>query len=195
LGPAVQRVQEQSFGLEFRGTVTPNEKMGSKWSKKNGKRNRRRKLTEQSGPTEPAQTQSSSPGFAPSTSPASQSTPAPPTANMSSLTPTIDRFLSVIASLIRDRNGFQLQQLLPIEPPFANDYNQMINEIQTFFPPGQEKKLENKCTGFLPEATEGVDGAPWSAFIHFMVAYLGFIRSVDPSNLLETYNSLSNLVQ
>ena len=114
---------------------------------------------------------------------------------MSSPTPTIDQFLSVVSNLIKDRNGFQLQQLLPIEPPFANQYNQMINEIQTFFPPGQEKKLENKCTGFLPEAVQGVDGAPWTAFIHFMVAYLGFIRSVDPSNLLETYNSLSNLVQ
>jgi len=114
---------------------------------------------------------------------------------MSSPTPTIDRFLSIIGGLIRDRNGFQLQQLLPIEPPFANEYNLMINEIQTFFPPGQEKKLENKCTSFLPEAIQGVDGAPWSAFIHFMVSYLGFIRSVDPSNLLETYNSLSNLVQ
>ena len=114
---------------------------------------------------------------------------------MSSPTPTIDRFLSIIGGLIRDRNGFQLQQLLPIEPPFANEYNLMINEIQTFFPPGQEKKLENRCTSFLPEAIQGVDGAPWSAFIHFMVSYLGFIRSVDPSNLLETYNSLSNLVQ
>jgi hypothetical protein len=114
---------------------------------------------------------------------------------MSSPTPTIDQFLSIVAGLIRDRNGFQLQQLLPIEPPFANQYNQMINEIQTFFPPDQEKKLENKCIGFLPEAMQGVDGAPWSSFINFMVAYLGFIRSVDPSNLLETYNSLSNLIQ
>ncbi len=108
---------------------------------------------------------------------------------MPSLTPTIDQFLSVVAGLIRERNGFQLQQLLPIEPPFANEYSQMINEIQTFFPPGQEKKLESKCTDFLPEAIQGVDGAPWSAFVHFMVAYLGFIRSVDPSNLLDTTHS------
>lgn len=116
------------------------------------------------------------------------------------MTPKIDQFLSEVNQIIqagdteskdvRERSAVKLQQYLPIEPKFAEDYNIIIYELTTFFK-DQEDKLTKKCEGALPKAVEGT----WSAFINFIATWFNFIRTVDPSNLLETYNSLDALVQ
>ena len=111
-------------------------------------------------------------------------------------TSTLDKFLSEISNLLRSKNGLKLRDYLVIEPPFAQIYNQLITEIRSTYPKGQEDGLETKCSNALPEARDGVDGsASWTAFIKFMVQYFNFLREVDVSNLLETYNQLSELLQ
>lgn len=119
-----------------------------------------------------------------------------------SVTPKIDQFLTEINQIIqvgdteikavRQSNSGKLQQYLPIEPKFAEDYNRIIEEMTTFFrDPIQQQKLQNKCEGFLTKAVDGT----WTAFINFIITWFGFIRTVDPRNLLQTYNSLDALVQ
>lgn len=109
---------------------------------------------------------------------------------------TLNRFLGEISAILREQNGQRLQQYLVIEPPFAEIYNTLITEVRRTFPKDQEEALESRCNDLLPEARDGVDGSSsWTAFTKFMVAYFGFLRDVDVSNLLDTYNLLSDLLQ
>ena len=111
---------------------------------------------------------------------------------------TLDRFLGEISRILRERNNTQLCEYLVIEPPFAETYNALIAELRNNYRKGQnqEDALETRCSNALPEAREGVDGSSsWTAFVKFMVHYLTFLRDVDVSNLLETYNLLSELLQ
>jgi len=111
------------------------------------------------------------------------------------ITPTLDQFLAELRRIIREQNGAQLQDYLVIEPPLPTLYIAMIAEIRQRYPKGKEDDLEEKCSAALPEAREGVDGSPWTAFIKFVTQYFAFIRDVNVENLLETYNQLSELVQ
>jgi tetratricopeptide (TPR) repeat protein len=111
-------------------------------------------------------------------------------------TPTMDRFLSETSRVLSERNGAALQDILIIQPPFANTYNEMIAEVRRAYPVGFEEQLEVKCSDHLPEARDGgEDGATWGAFISFVAQYFAFIRDVNIDDLLETYNQLSELVQ
>jgi len=114
---------------------------------------------------------------------------------MMTTAPTLDQFLGEISRILREKNAVQLQDYLVIEPPYRDLYNAMITEIRHVFPKGSEGTLEVKCSAALPEARNGEDGAPWTAFSTFMVQYLGFLRDVNIANLLDTYNLLSELVQ
>lgn len=110
-------------------------------------------------------------------------------------TQTLDRFLSEISRLLRQKDGIQLQQYLIIEPPFSQQYQQIIQELRNAFPKSNEEALEQKCSNALPEAREGEDDAPWTAFLKFVVQYFAFIRDVDTNSLLDTFTILSELVQ
>jgi len=125
---------------------------------------------------------------------------APPHINigeeaMMTTSPTLDQFLAEISRILHERNALQLQDYLVIEPPYRDLYNAMITEIRHVFPKGSEGNLEAKCSAALPEARDGEDGQPWTAFSKFMVQYLGFLRDVNIANLLDTYNLLTELVQ
>lgn len=130
-------------------------------------------------------------------SPASGSSPQ---YSKTAVTRKIDQFLAEVNQIIqagdseskevRERNAVKLQQYLPIEPKFADDYNKIIYELTTFYK-DQEDKLSKKCESLLTKAVEGT----WTAFVNFIATWFSFIRTVDPSNLLETYNSLDALVQ
>lgn len=110
-------------------------------------------------------------------------------------TPIVDQFLGEISRIIREENGLQLQDYLVVEPPYGDLYQTMIGEIRKTFSKGAEDVLEKKCEAAIPEARGGGETASWSAFVKFMVQYLGFLRDVDTQNLLETYNLLNELVQ
>ena len=109
-------------------------------------------------------------------------------------TPTLDQFLAEISTILRDQDGTKLNDFLIIEPPYSAIYDTLIEEIRQQYPKTNENVLDSKITLALPEARDGLDGASWNAFIKFLVCYLAFLRDVDLSNLLHTYNLLSELV-
>jgi len=110
-------------------------------------------------------------------------------------TNTLDRFLVEISKLLREKDAVRIQQYLIIEPPYSQQYQQIVQELRNAFPKGSEDTLEQKCSNALPEARDGEDDAPWTAFLKFMMQYFVFLRDVDVANLLDTFTSLSELVQ
>ena len=109
--------------------------------------------------------------------------------------PTVDKFLGEIAQILRDKNGAKLQQYLVYEPPFVPLYQQMISEIRQVYGPGSHDVLEKKCTSFIPEYDDGVDGGSRTSFITFMVKYFVFLRDLDVTNLVETHDQLKALLK
>ena len=112
-------------------------------------------------------------------------------------TPLLGQFLVAINGFIQVRNAGQLADYLVLEPPFGDHYMRMVQELKQTYPKGSEDALERKCNQGLGAAREGAEGSPWTAFIKFMVQYLGYLRDVDadPNKYLETYNLLSELQQ
>ena len=110
-------------------------------------------------------------------------------------TPTLDRFLHEISSLLQQKEGDRLQEYLIIEPPYSEQYQKIVQELRNAFPKGTEDTLEQKCSSALPTARLGEDDAPWTAFLKFIVQYFVFLRDVNVSNLFDTFTILSELVQ
>ncbi|KAL9096372.1 MAG: hypothetical protein Q9165_001369 [Trypethelium subeluteriae] len=109
-------------------------------------------------------------------------------------TPSLDQFLQEISALLRERNGVKLASYLLIEPPYPAAYEALIDDIKQNYAKDNGHALENKLKAALPEARDGLDGTPWSAFTTVMITYFGFLRDVDIESLLHTYRLLSNLV-
>ncbi|KAI4157071.1 MAG: hypothetical protein L6R39_000785 [Caloplaca ligustica] len=109
-------------------------------------------------------------------------------------TPTVDRFLSEIGRLMREKNGNMMSNFLHYEPPWPPLYNQMIFELRHTYPVFQQSALERKCTEALPAEEEGDGGGSFSSFVSFLAKYFAFIRDVDVSQLLETHDKLKALL-
>ena len=110
-------------------------------------------------------------------------------------TPTLDKFLSEIARILREKNGSQLQDFLVLEPPLPPLYQSIVGEVRQSFPiPGNQAALEAKCEGVLP-SEDDEDGASWSSFVSFLVKYFSFLRDVDVTNLVETHDMLQALLK
>ncbi|KAL8655930.1 MAG: hypothetical protein Q9210_000568 [Variospora velana] len=109
-------------------------------------------------------------------------------------TPTVDKFLSEIARLMREKNGTAMLDFLCYEPPWPPLYNQMISELRQTYPVFQQAGLERKCTETLPAEEEGEGGGSFTSFISFLSKYFAFIRDVDVSQLLETHDRLKALL-
>ena len=110
-------------------------------------------------------------------------------------TPTTDQFLGEIAQILRAKNGTKLQDYLVIEPPLPQIYSAVVNELRQVYPEGSQDKLEKKCSNMLPEDDEGATGGSWPAFLSFLVQYFGFIRDVNPEQLVETHDMLKSLLK
>ena len=110
--------------------------------------------------------------------------------------PTIDQFLSEIASLLKDKNGEKLRDYLLIEPPLPRLYNVIISELKQYFPRSIDPGiLEKKCRDFIPEYEEGEDGSSLLSFITFVVKYFVFLRDVNVDQLVETHDMLKTLLK
>ncbi|KAK5684197.1 hypothetical protein LTS10_004061 [Elasticomyces elasticus] len=109
----------------------------------------------------------------------------------------LGQFLVQVNGFVQARNGEDLTQWLALEPPFNAQYLEMIQELQTAFPRGNEEALEQRCSQILKAAVVGDEGSPWTAFVKFMAHYLAYMRDVssDVDKYLETYASLSELQQ
>ncbi|OQO11305.1 hypothetical protein B0A48_05561 [Cryoendolithus antarcticus] len=110
-------------------------------------------------------------------------------------TPMLGQFLTQINGFIKARNETSLTDYLVLEPPFAQAYTQIISELRATYPAGNDTALEAKCAQLLPEAEKGDQGATWTAFIRYMVTYLGYLRDVsaDQGQYRRTYELLSEV--
>ncbi|KKK20530.1 hypothetical protein P175DRAFT_0559916 [Aspergillus ochraceoroseus IBT 24754] len=108
-------------------------------------------------------------------------------------TPVLDRFITGLADLIRNRDGAKLQDFLQIEPPLPDVYRQMVDELRQHYPSGSPKEAEllRRCEGLVPRSK---GSSSWTAFPTFMKLYFTFLRDVNVENLLETYNLLKGLL-
>ncbi|KAL8842883.1 MAG: hypothetical protein Q9170_000287 [Blastenia crenularia] len=109
-------------------------------------------------------------------------------------TPTLDKFLGEVSSLMRENNRNQIQNYLHYEPPWPPLYNQMVSELRQTYPSFQQGNLERKCAEVLPSEEEGDGGGSYTSFISFMVKYFTFIRDVDATQLLDTHDKLKALL-
>lgn len=109
-------------------------------------------------------------------------------------TPVLDRFLTSLAEIVRDRDGAKLQDFLQIEPPLPDVYGQMVGELQQRYPNGSPKEADllRRCEGLVPKSK---GGSSWAAFPTFMKLYFSFLRDVNVENLLETYDVLKGLLK
>ncbi|KAL4746327.1 hypothetical protein BDW72DRAFT_38100 [Aspergillus terricola var. indicus] len=108
-------------------------------------------------------------------------------------TPVLDRFITSLAEIVRDRDGAKLQDFLQIEPPLPDVYRQMVDELRQNYPNGSTKEAEllRRCEGLVPKSK---GSSAWTAFPTFMKLYFCFLRDVNVDNLLETYDMLKMLL-
>lgn len=106
--------------------------------------------------------------------------------------PVLDRFLSSIADLVRQRDGAKLQDFLQLEPPLPDVYQQMADELRQQYPTPKDSELQRRCEGLIPRSKGSI---PWIAFPTFIKLYFTFLRDVNVENLLETYNMLKGLLK
>ncbi|KAL4926399.1 uncharacterized protein BDV17DRAFT_283340 [Aspergillus undulatus] len=105
----------------------------------------------------------------------------------------LDRFLTSLAEIVRDRDGAKFQDFLQIEPPLPQVYSEMVNELRQKYPNGSPKEADllRKCEVLVPKSK---GGSAWTAFPTFMKLYFSFLRDVNVENLLETYDMLKGLL-
>ena len=112
-------------------------------------------------------------------------------------TPTLDQFLSELSRILQAKDAPKLKDFLVIEPEFPPIYNVIVGELRQMNALGSNSldALEKKCEKILPEDGEGDKGGTWTAFNSFLAQYFAFIRDVDTSKLVETHESLKNVLK
>lgn len=111
------------------------------------------------------------------------------------------QLLGTVNTALADRNGPSLQSILLIEPPFPPIYEQLIASLRTNYPPGSptvDSALwtlvrENVLETHESEDDQGRPVPGWNHMVGFLAGWMAFIRDVDVSNLLVTYERLSEL--
>lgn len=111
----------------------------------------------------------------------------------------LENFLSSVNGFIQSRNADELSNYISIEPDqqgnFGDAYTSLIQNVRSNFPQDNDNALEAFCSQRLPFAQAGEDDMPWLDFVRFMVSYLKYLTLVNPQDLLQTYNLLSDVVQ
>ncbi|KAF2477764.1 uncharacterized protein BDR25DRAFT_249957 [Lindgomyces ingoldianus] len=117
----------------------------------------------------------------------------------------ISKVLVEINTTLKRHESIRLQSILVIEPPFDQVYTQLISEIRQRYPGSHtdaEDKLQPIVKGFVTETHEEEPGdgddlggivPSWGSMVSFLSCWLLFLRDVDPSDLLKTYERLNEL--
>ena len=113
------------------------------------------------------------------------------------------RLCTALNSAIQAWNANSLRDIVIIEPPYPPDHEELIQSLQSNYPEGDSnttQRLEQLIKRVVSETAESEDsdGRPvqsWGALVTFLVAWMAFLRDVDPNNILEVYQSLSDLLQ
>jgi hypothetical protein len=107
---------------------------------------------------------------------------------------TMNKFLDQVVEAVRTKNGQGLCDILQIEPPFANPYDLLIQDLRRRYPDGDDKRLEEVCENSMKDFLNEIDST-WGAFPMFLRDYFKFIRDVDISNLVVTHSRLMQLLK
>jgi hypothetical protein len=113
------------------------------------------------------------------------------------------RLCAALNSSIQSWNSDQLKDIVIIEPPYLSDHQELIQSLQNNYPEGDsntEVRLEQLIKRVVSETAESEDddGRPvqsWGSLVAFLIGWMAFLRDVDPENLLEVYQRLSDLLQ
>jgi hypothetical protein len=113
------------------------------------------------------------------------------------------RLCTALNGAIQAWNAHQISAIVIIEPPFPADHEELIQSLRNNYPEDDEDadgRLEQLIKRVVTETAESedADGRPvqsWSAMVTFLIEWMAFLRDVDPSNLLEVYQRLGDLLQ
>jgi hypothetical protein len=113
------------------------------------------------------------------------------------------RLCSALNGAIQAWNAHQISAIVIIEPPFPADHEELIQSLRNNYPEDDDdadERLEQLIKRVVTETAESedADGRPvqsWSAMVTFLIEWMAFLRDVDPNNLLEVYQRLSELLQ
>jgi hypothetical protein len=113
------------------------------------------------------------------------------------------RLCTALNGAIQAWNAHQISAIVIIEPPFPADHEELIQSLRNNYPEDDDdadERLEQLIKRVVTETAESedADGRPvqsWSAMVTFLIEWMAFLRDVDPNNLLEVYQRLSELLQ
>jgi hypothetical protein len=113
------------------------------------------------------------------------------------------RLCSALNGAIQAWNAHQISAIVIIEPPFPADHEELIQSLRNNYPEDDDdadERLEQLIKRVVTETAESedADGRPvqsWSAMVTFLIEWMAFLRDVDPNNLLEVYQRLSELLK
>lgn len=109
-------------------------------------------------------------------------------------TPVLNQFLQEISTLVRQRNGTRLQDVLQLEPPLPPVYETIVSELKVHFRKENDQALLARCEQVIPAGEDGI-GSAWGAFPDFLARYFRFLRDADPTNLADLYQRLRSLTK
>jgi|SRR5690242_13607224 len=108
---------------------------------------------------------------------------------------------TAVNNAIKARNAVELASIVLLEPPFPPIYQELVQSLQNSYPQNannSEKRLDQLVRRVVTETAEYEDeqGKPvqgWNAMVSFLVGWMTFLRDMDLSNLLHTYQGLKDL--
>jgi hypothetical protein len=113
------------------------------------------------------------------------------------------RLCTALNAAVQAWNAEQLKDIVIIEPPYPSDHQELIQSLRKNYPEADsntEQRLEQLIKRVVSETAESEDsdGRPvqsWGSMVTFLIGWMTFLRDVDPSNLLQVYQRLSELLQ
>lgn len=111
------------------------------------------------------------------------------------------RLCTAVNDAIKARNAVELASIVLLEPPFPPIYHELVQSLQSSYPQDaddSESRLDQLVRRVVTETAEYEDeqGKPvqgWNAMVIFLVGWMTFLRDMDLSNLLHTYQGLRDL--
>ncbi|KAJ4987721.1 cop9 signalosome complex subunit 12 [Stagonosporopsis vannaccii] len=108
---------------------------------------------------------------------------------------------TAVNNAIKARNAVELASIVLLEPPFPPIYQELVQSLQNSYPQNannSEDRLDQLVRRVVTETAEYEDeqGKPvqgWNAMVSFLVGWMIFLRDMDLSNLLHTYQGLKDL--
>jgi hypothetical protein len=113
------------------------------------------------------------------------------------------RLCTALNGAIQTWDANQIKDIVIIEPVYPPDHQELIQSLRNNYPESDsntEQRLEQLIKRVVSETAESedADGRPvqsWGSMVTFLVGWMAFLRDVDPNNLLQVYQRLSELLQ